>query len=80
VFFLREILHQNRCSSRNESSKHMDDAHREHKEQAAILMLAASERLSRDDLAIVDEKLRGTQIGAADYGQQAGELLARDQA
>jgi len=58
----------------------MDDAQGEHKEPAAILMSAASERLSRDDLTIVDEKLRGAPIGAADYGQQTGELLARDQA
>ena len=50
------------------------------KDPAAILMLAASERLSAYDLAIVDEELCGALIGAADYGQQSGELLARDQA
>ena len=80
MIFLREILHQNRCSLRNKSSKDMDDARGEHKQSAAILMLAASERLSTHDLAIVDEKLRGALIGAADYRQQSGELLARNQA
>ncbi len=39
-----------------------------------------SERLSDYDFAIVDEKLRGALIGAADDRQQAGELLARNQA
>src|SRR6202142_1692506 len=58
----------------------MDGAPGEHKEQAAILMLAASERFSAHDLAIVDEKLRRTLIRTADYRQQAGELLARNQA
>jgi len=57
----------------------MDDARREHKDPAAILMLAASERLSTYDLAIVDEELRGALIGAADYGQQSSQLLARNQ-
>ena len=58
----------------------MDDAQGEYKEPAAILMSAASERLSTHDLTIVDEELRGTPIGAADYRQQTGELFARDQA
>ena len=43
-------------------------------------MLAASERFSAYDLAVVDEELRGALAGAADYRQQSGELLARDQA
>jgi len=58
----------------------MDDAQREHKEPAAILMSAASERLSTYHLTIVNEELRGALIGAADYGEQSGELLARNQA
>ena len=58
----------------------MDDAQGEHREPAAILMLAASERFSAHDLAIVDEELCRALIGAANYGQQPGELLARDQA
>src|ERR1700680_3626536 len=58
----------------------MDDAQGEHNEPAAILMSAASERLSAHDLTIVDEELRGTPIGAADYRQQSGKLFARDQA
>jgi hypothetical protein len=80
LFFLREILHQNMCSLRNKPSKDMDGAPGEHKHSAAILMLAASERLSTYNLAIVDEKLGGTLIRSADYGQQSGELLARNQA
>jgi hypothetical protein len=80
VIFLREILHQNRCISKNQSSKDLDDAQGEHKESAAILTLAALERFSAYDLAVVDEELCWALIGAADYGQQAGELLARDQA
>jgi hypothetical protein len=65
---------------RNKPSKNVDARRGEHKEPAAILMSAASERLSTYDLAIVDEELRGTLIRSADYGQQSGELLARDQA
>ena len=49
-------------------------------EPAAILVLAASERFSAYDLAVVDEELRGALTGAADYRQQSRELLARDQA
>src|ERR1700685_264350 len=44
------------------------------------LILAASERFSTHDLAVVNEELRGALTGAADYRQQSGELLARDQA
>src|SRR5580692_1303984 len=68
------------CSFRNQSSKDMDHARGELMESAAILMLSASERLSTDDLTVVDEELRGALVGAANYGQQPGELLARDQA
>jgi hypothetical protein len=56
------------------------DAPGEHKDPAAILMLATSERLSAYDLAVIDEELRGALVGAADYREQAGELLARNQA
>jgi hypothetical protein len=58
----------------------MEDARGEHKEPAAILMLAASERLSTDHLAVVDEELRRAPVGAANYRQQAGELFASNQA
>jgi hypothetical protein len=50
------------------------------KKPAVILMWAASERFSAYDLAVVDEELRGTLTGAANYRQQSGELFARDQA
>src|SRR5208282_1992654 len=73
-------MHQNRCSPRNKPSKDVEEAFGEHKQSAAILMLAALERLSTYDLAIVDEKLRGALIRSADYRQQSGELLARNQA
>jgi hypothetical protein len=68
VIFLREILHQNRCSFQNQSSKDMDDAPGEHMESAALPMFAASERLSAHDLAIVDEELCRALVGAANYG------------
>ena len=42
--------------------------------------MLASERLSGHDLAVVDEELCWALTGAADYGQQSGELLTRDQA
>ena len=69
MIFLREILHQNMCSFRNQSSKDMDDAQGEHNEPAAILMSAALERFSAYDLTIVDEELRRTLVGTADYRQ-----------
>ena len=47
----------------------MDDAQREHKEPAAILMSAASERLSRHDLTIINKKLRRTLIRSANHRQ-----------
>ena len=49
----------------------MDHARGEHMESAAILM-SALERFSAYDLTIVDEKLRGALVGAANYRQQAG--------
>src|ERR1700691_413717 len=44
------------------------------------LILAASERFSTHDLAVVNEELRRALTGTADYREQSGELLARDQA
>src|ERR1700678_2392007 len=43
-------------------------------------ILAASERFSAHDLAVVDEELRRAQTRSADDRQKCGELLARDQA
>lgn len=41
---------------------------------------ALLERLSRDHLTIINEKLRRTLIRSANYRQQSGQLFARNQA
>jgi len=44
------------------------------------LSLYNLKRLTGDDFAIADKKLRGTFFGSADYGHKAVDLAARDQA